>query len=162
MMFTNPSREDAWSLTRDEKVSMTFLTTTVSALAEAKDDLKDRLSKIEGGTELMDRLVADSGKLLTEVRRTIPEKQRVSMANTAKDFEIRLVPKLTPTRTTVVCQKEDFRKLVDAAQIKCRECVEDCDGCKRCDLYQLLTVVLPLDCYEGTMLCPYNMAEWGN
>ena len=102
MMFTNPSRDDAWSLTRDEKVSMTFLTTTVSALAEAKDDLKDRLSKIEGGTELMERLVADSGKLLTEVRRTIPEKQRVSMANTAKDFEIRLVPKLTPTRTTVV------------------------------------------------------------
>ena len=162
MMFTNPSRDDAWNLTRDEKISMTFLTTTVSALAEAKDDLKDRISKIEGGTELMDRLVEDSGKLLTEVRKTIPERQRLSMANTAKDFEIRLVPKMTPSRTTVVCQKEDFRKLVDAAQVKCRECVEDGENCKRCELYQLLTVVLPLDYYEGTMLCPYNLAEWGN
>ena len=33
---------------------------------------------------------------------------------------------------------------------------------KNCELYRLLTTILPLDKYEGTQLCPYNMATWGN
>ena len=162
MSFVKSSRTDAKELTRNEKMLITFLTNTVSALAETKDGLTDRVSMIEGGQEKLDRLVEDSLDLLNEVRLTIPENQRRSLARTAMDYEIRLTPKFTPSTHNVVVEKEDFRKLVDSAQVRCRECVDDSEECRKCDLFQLLTVVLPLDGYEGTMLCPYNMAEWAN
>ena len=162
MSFVKPSRTDAKELTRNEKMLITFLTNTVSALAETKDGLTERVSMIEGGQEKLNRLVEDSLDLLNEVRLTIPENQRRSLARTAKDYEIRLTPKFTPSTHNVVVEKEDFRKLVDSAQVRCRECVDDGEECRKCELYQLLTVVLPLDSYEGTMLCPYNMAEWAN
>jgi len=162
MSFAKPSRDDARNLTRTEKMLVTFLTNTVSALAETKDGLTERIAMIDGGQEMLDKLVADSLDLLEQVRLTIPEDQRRSLVRTAKDYEIRLTPKFTPASHNVVVEKEDFRKLVDAAQVKCRECIDDCDECRKCGLFKLLAVVLPLDSYEGTMLCPYNMAEWAN
>lgn len=162
MKFANPSRPDARDLTRTEKMTLTFLANTASSLAEVKDTMPDRIAMIDGGPELMDRLVKDSMELLTQLRMTVPERQRMSLANTARDYEIRLTPKFTPSTQNVIVQKEDFRKLVDAAQIKCVDCVDDSMECRKCELYQLLTVVLPLECYDGTMLCPYNMAEWAN
>ena len=162
MTFARPSRPDARELTRDEKMLITFLTNTVSALAETKDGLTARIGMIDGGRERLDRLVEESLDLLEDVRMTIPEKQRRSLARTAQDYEIRLTPKFTPSTHNVVVEKEDFRKLIDSAQVRCRECVEDNEECRKCDLYQLLTVVIPLDSYDGVMLCPYNMAEWGN
>ena len=160
--FAKPSRTDARELTRNEKMLVTYLTNTVSALSETKDGLYERVGMIDGGQEMLDRLVTDSLRLLDMVRETIPERQRRSLARTAADYEIRLTPKFTPMSHNVVVEKEDFRKMIDAAQVRCRECVDDCDECKKCDLYQLLTVVIPLDSYDGTMLCPYNMAEWAN
>lgn len=162
MTFKNPSREDAWNLTRTEKMSLTFLMNAASALAEAKDDLADRLGRIDGGRERMEKLVEESLSLLTDVRMTIPEKQRQNLANTAMDYEMRMVPKLTPTSTNVIVQKEEFRAMVDAAQEKCGACADLNEECGKCKLFRLLTVVLPLDSYDGTILCPYNRAEWGN
>lgn len=162
MRFANPSRKDAMELRRNEKTCLTFLTNAVSALAETKDEMQTRIAMIDGGQERIEKLVAESLELLNDVRMTIPERQRISLVNTAKDYEIRLVPKLKPGSHNVVVEKEDFRKMIDAAQVKCRECVDDCDECKACELYQLLTVVLPMDNYDGTMLCPYNMATWEN
>ena len=162
MRFVNPSRADAYDLTRREKASLQYLAHAVSALVEAKDDLKDRLVMIENGTERMAKLADEAISLLTEVRTTVPEKQRNSMVNTTKDYEIRLVPKFTPSTHNVVVQKEDFRELVDSAQTKCRECTLDNEECRQCKLYRLLVTVLPMDSYEGTFLCPYNMAEWEN
>lgn len=160
--FARPSREDAWDLTRNEKSAMLFLMNTVSELAEAKDKLAYRISKVDGGTETIDRLVTDSMELLERVRETIPERQRISLVNTAKDYQIRLIPKFTPSTHNVVVMKEDFRQLVDAAQIKCRECVDDYKECRKCKLFKLLTVILPLEAYDVTSLCPYNLAEWAN
>ena len=162
MRFVNPSREDAYDLTRNEKASLQYLAHAVSAMVGAKDDLKDRLSKVENGQDRMAYLADESIKLLTEVRMTVPEKQRKSMMNTTMDYEIRLVPKFTPTSHNVVVMKEDFKKLVDAAQVKCRDCTLDNEECRQCELYQLLVTTLPMDSYEGTFLCPYNMAEWEN
>lgn len=162
MRFANPSREDAMELRRNEKTCLTFLTNAVSALAETKDELSDRIAMIDGGQERIERLVTDSLDLLNDVRMTIPERQRLNLVNTARDYEIRLVPKLKPGSHNVIVEKEDFRRMVDAAQVKCRECVDDCEECKKCDLYQLLTVILPMDNYDGVMLCPYNMATWEN
>jgi len=160
--FVNPSRSDAKDLTRREKACLTFLMNAASALMEAKDDLSDRLTMIDGGQELMDTVANGAVKLLTEVRMTIPERQRTSLANTAKDYEMRLVPKMTPSKTCVVVQKEDFRHMVDAAQVKCRDCTEMNEDCHKCELFQLLQVVLPLEAYDTTFLCPYNTAEWEN
>ena len=162
MKLLMPSREDARELRRYEKTCLTFLTNAVSALTESKDDLKDRIAMIDGGPEMMERLVTDSLELLNQVRMTIPERQRINLINTAKDYDIRLVPKLTPGSNNVIVQKEEFRKMIDAAQVKCRDCVEDCDECRKCELYQLLITILPMDTYEGSMLCPYNLAEWEN
>ena len=160
--FVVPSRDDAWDVTRQEKMSILLLMNTVSAMLDSRDELKDRVSRIAGGTELMDTMVDSADKLLTEIRRTIPENQRVSINNISKDMEMRMVAKMTPSKTTVLVQKEDFRQLVDGAQVKCRECLDDSEQCKRCGLFKLLKNVVPLETYEGTMLCPYNMAGWEN
>ena len=162
MKFARPSRDDAWDLKRNEKTALTFLTNTVRALTDGKNVLAGRLSRIEDGQEMIDRLVADSHELLERVRETIPERQRLNLVRTANDYEIRLVPKYTPGTNNVVVQKDDFRQLVDAAQIKCRECIDDCNECRKCKLFKLLTVILPMDTYDGTLLCPYNLAEWEN
>ena len=161
-IFATPSREDAWDITRSEKMSILFLMNTVSAMMDSREELANRVSRIDGGKELMDTMVESSEKLLTEIRRTIPEDQRMSLNNISKDMEMRMVAKMTPSKTTVLVQKEDFRQLVDAAQVKCRECVDDSEQCKACKLFKLLKIVVPLETYEGTMLCPYNMAGWEN
>lgn len=161
MTFDPPSRADAWNMTRKEKQSLTFLMNMVSGLVYSKDDLSERLERIDGGKEMMEALADGGQKLLTEVRKTIPEPQRKSINNTALDYEMRLVPKLTPIGQNIIIQKDDMRTLVDAAQIKCRECVDSDEESRQCPLFQLLVRVLPLDSYEGTMLCPYNMAVWG-
>lgn len=160
--FLNPSREDAKDMTRREKACLTFLMNAASALMEAKDDLAERLKMIDGGQELMDTVADGAVELLTEIRMTIPERQRTSLSNTAKDYEMRLIPKMTPSKTCVVVQKEDFRSLVDAAQVKCSDCTELNENCGNCDLFRLLQTVLPLDAYDTTFLCPYNRAEWEN
>jgi len=160
--FVHPSREDAWDMTRREKSSLIFLMNATSAWVEAKDDLAERLTHIDGGPELMQTLVDGLIKLLTEIRMTIPVRQRTSLANTAKDYEMRMVPKMTPSKTNVVVEKEDFRELVNAAQVKCTECAELNENKKTCELFRLLQVVLPLDAYDTTFLCPYNRAEWEN
>lgn len=161
-MFVVPSREDAWDVKRQEKMSILFLMNTVSAMMDSRSELADRVSRIEGGKELMDTMVESADKLLTEIRRTIPEDQRRSINNISKDMEMRMVAKMTPAKTTVLVQKEDFRALVDAAQVKCRECTDDSEQCKACELFRLLKVVVPLETYDGTFLCPYNLAGWEN
>ena len=87
-MFATPSREDAWDITRSEKMSILFLMNTVSAMMDSREELADRVSRIDGGKELMDTMVESSEKLLTEIRRTIPENQRMSLNNISKDMEI--------------------------------------------------------------------------
>lgn len=160
--FVVPSRDDAWDVTRNEKMAILFLMNTVSAMMDARDDLNDRISRIDGGKELLDTMTDSAEKLLSEVRRTIPTDQRVSINNVSKDMEMRMVPKMTPSKTTVMVQKEDFRQLVDSAQVKCRECTDDSEECKTCGLFKLLKNVVPLERYDGTFLCPYNMAGWEN
>ena len=160
--FVNPSRADAWDMTRTEKCSLTYLANAASTLVDAKKDLADRLGRIEGGTERMNMLADECVKLLTEVRMTIPERQRTSLSNTVKDFEMRMVPKMTPSKTNVIVEKEDFRSLVDAAQYRCKNCADLNAESRNCDLFRLLQVILPLEGYDSTILCPYNRAEWEN
>ena len=160
--FAIPSRDDAWLVTRNEKLSILFLMNTVSAMMDSKGELADRISHIEGGPEAMESMCSQAEWILNEIRRTIPTEQRHNINNVSKDMEMRMVPKATPSKTMVLMQKEEFRSLVDAAQTKCHDCVDDNTECRKCKLFQLLTVILPMDAYDVGNLCPYNMAGWEN
>jgi hypothetical protein len=142
-------------------MSMIVLAYAATIFEDLKKDLADRLEMVEDGKERLMELSEKTDRLLQDVRLTIPENQRMNLQNTASDFEIRLSPKLTPYKTNIIMQKDEFKELVDIARTKCRECTEDDESCEACELFQLLTVLLPLEEYDG-MLCPYNLGEWGS
>ena len=158
----DPSVDGAVRLTRSEKMSMILLSYAATVLSDLRSELSDRLEIVENGSERMKELAVKSEELLNEIRRTVPMNQRMQLHNTASDFEMRLTPKATPTTTNVVMQKEEFRELVDYARATCKECTLDDNECEGCGLFQLLTVVLPMDEYHGQLLCPYNLGKWGN
>lgn len=158
----SPSRDDAVRINRAEKMAMIVLAYSCTILEDLKTDLHDRLGMIENGTERLNELSANADALLHDLRVTIPINQRMNLQNTAQDFEIRLSPKAAPCKTNVVMQKTEFKELVDYARSKCVDCMDSDEECGKCGLYQLLTVVLPLDNYHDGMLCPYNMGEWAN
>jgi len=157
-----PSRDDAVRMTRTEKMAMIVLAYVATVFDEMREELGERLTTVEEGTEKIEILAKISDELLHDLRATIPIEQRINLQNTAKDHEMRLVPKMTPTTTNVIMGKEEFRELVDHARAECRECTKDEKECGECSLFKLLTSVLPLDDYENGMLCPYNLGEWGN
>lgn len=158
----SPSREDAVRLNRQEKMGMIVLAYSATIVDDLQHEIRDRLAMVQDGEERMRKLSEETDSLLNDLRLTIPVNQRMSLQNTAQDYEIHLVPKATPSETSVVMQKEEFKELVDIARVKCRECTDDGDTCTKCRLYQLLTVLLPLDNYDNGLLCPYNMGEWAN
>lgn len=158
--FTVPSRDDAWPMKRAEKEEMMFFTNAVSILQHARENLKERLEKIEDGQEKADMLAEESLKLLEEIRMTIPEKQRANLYHMGLDMKMVIQPKYTPGGTSSVIPQDDFRELTEAAKIRCRECTKDNEECRECKLFQLFTAILPLNRYDGTFLCPYNLAEW--
>lgn len=158
--FLHPSREDAKPVTYKEKSSIMHLINQTSLLAEAKDDLTDRVEMIEGGPEMLRTLCETSEKLLDEVRLTIPEKQRLSINNVTRDSEMRLVPKMTPSNGQMLIGKDDFTELIDAARTKCHDCADTPEEAKRCKLYKLFLGVLSLDRYNDTYMCPYSQPEW--
>lgn len=157
-----PSREDAVRMTRTEKMAMLSMAHAATILDETQDELKNRLGMVERGAERLHALSEGADELLHDIRLTMPEEQRHHLQNTAMDYECRLVPKATPGSTNVIMGKEEFRELVDWARTKCRDCADSDEECTACRLYKLLTSVLPLDEYHNSLLCPYNLGEWGN
>ena len=157
-----PSREDAVRMTRTEKMSMIVLAYVATVFDEMREELRERLTMVEEGTEKIEILAKISDELLHDLRATIPIEQRINLENTAKDHEMRLVPKMTPSVTNVIMTKEEFRELVDHGRTECRDCTKDDKECGACGLFKILTSVLPLDDYDNGLLCPYNMGEWGN
>ncbi len=157
-----PSRPDAVRLRRNEKFAMMHMMYVATTLEDLQKDLADRLGMLENGSERMKTVAELADRLLTDLRVTVPEDQRVSMENTGKDYEMRLAPKMTPCGNNVIMTADEFRALVDAAREKCRECVMDDTECENCELYRLLTCVLPIDDYHSINLCPYNLGKWAN
>ena len=159
----NPSVKDAIRLTRNEKIAMMWLYQAATVLCELQNGLSDeRIGMVENGLERLKKLSEEVNQLVDDLRVTIPENQRMNIHNTSLDCEMRLTPKATPSSVSVVIQKEEFRDLVDHARVHCLTCTETDTECEECDLYKLLTSILPLDDYHSTYLCPYNMGEWKN
>lgn len=157
-----PSRDDAVRLTRIEKMAMLQLAYVATVLEELQNDLGDRLEKIDQGAEKMHVRASGSDEILNDLRLTVPMNQRMSLQNTAMDYEMRLTPKLTPMSTNVIMDKDEFKEIVDIARTKCHDCTEDSNTCTKCRLFKLLTSILPLEDYDGGLLCPYNLGEWAN
>lgn len=157
-----PSRDDAVRLTRTEKMAMLQLAYIATVFEELQTDMKDRLGMIDDGSLRMNGLAVESDQILNDLRMTIPMNQRMSLQNTAMDYEMRLAPKLTPMSTNVIMDKDEFKEIVDIARTKCHDCTEDSNTCTKCRLFKLLTSILPLEDYDGGLLCPYNLGEWAN
>lgn len=157
-----PSRDDAVRLTRIEKMAMLQLAYVATVLEELQTDLKDRLGMFINGEYKMSILSESADEILNDLRLTIPMNQRMSLQNTAMDYEMRLTPKLTPMSTNVIMDKDEFKEIVDIARTKCHDCTEDSNTCTKCRLFKLLTSILPLEDYDGGLLCPYNLGEWAN
>lgn len=158
----SPSREDAVRLNRQEKMGMIVMAYAATIMDDLQQEIRKRLEMIPDGAERMRKLSEETDALLNDLRMTIPVNQRMNLQNTAQDYEIHLLPKASPCETSVVMQKDEFKELVDLARVTCRECTHDDKSCEQCRLFQLLTVILPLDDYDNGLLCPYNMGEWAN
>ena len=160
--FAHDSRPDAVRMTRTEKMAMILLAHAATSLDDLQTDLADRLGMVDGGADRLKELSKKTDQLLDDLRRTVPENQRTHLQNTAMDYEMRLAPKMQPSVTNVLMSKEEFRELTDCARAKCADCTLDDTECEQCKLYCLLTSVLPMDDYHSGLLCPYNLATWGN
>lgn len=158
----DPSRPDAVRLRRNEKMAMLHLMYAVTILEDLQTDIGERLAMVENGMDRTNAIAKEADALLNEIRKTVPENQRMGIQNIADDYEIRLVPKATPGETNVIMAKEEFRQLVDCAKVKCMECTFDDEECEQCKLFKLLTSILPLDDYHSMNLCPYNLGKWKN
>ena len=157
-----PSRPDAVRLRRNEKLAVLHLMYAVSVFEDLPQDLCDRIGMVRDGPERTQEIIDKSNSLLDELRVTIPENQRNSIQNTADDYIIRLTPNSSPGETNIILTKDEYRNLVDCARVKCRECILDDTECEGCELFQLLTTILPLNDYHSLNLCPYNLGEWKN
>lgn len=154
------SRDDAMRMTRNEKILMLYMMHSVGIIECISTDMSERLSMIEKGQERAKKLCEDANALLEELRVTIPMNQRIGLENIAADNEIRIVPSATPSEKSVLLDKDSYKELVESARIRCRDCADDDFECEHCELYQLLTVISPMDNYNGLHLCPYNLARW--
>ena len=147
-------------LTRTEMHSVQWLMNALSSFRYAEEDLKTRLETIPDGTERLKQFNTNADKLFRDICGTIPEKQLKHLLGVAKDYEVRMVPKMMPKPTSVVLTRDEAMELVDAAQVKCKwDCVPDMDESRNCKLCKVFEAVVPLQQYNSVS-CPYWRAEW--
>lgn len=147
-------------LNRGEFEAIRSLLGAVSYTAHANDDLQKRLEMLPYGKQRMRMLVGGLRAMADDLIGTVPRGQCKQLRNTMQDMEMRMVPKLTGMTQNVIFEKDLAKGLIDAAMEKCRGCVEDSVGCRKCGLYKVLEGMLPLDNYGDGMICPYSVSEW--
>lgn len=152
--------EDCTRLMRSEMTAVRMLLAALSTAAYAKEDLSDRLECVPYGKERLRMAVGGLRAVCDDVIGTISKAQCKQIYGTMKDFEMRLLPKLTPLSTNIIMTKEQGKDLLECARWRCHDCVEDGEHCKECKLYKILEATTPLDDYGDGMLCPYALATW--
>ena len=128
------------------------------------EDMVSRLEMIPNGKRRMHMALGQMRSIVNDITGTIPVEQCKRIHGTMKDYESRLVPKFTPTHTSIVLEKDMAKMLVDYARAECKSCVKDGEECRQCKLYKLLVGVIPCDDYESgnRFLCPYSNSEWAD
>ena len=152
--------EDCERLRRTEMMAVRMLLAALSTASYAQDDLGDRLECIPNGAVRMRLSLGGLRAVADDIIGTISKAQAKQIWNTLKDFEMRVVPKLTPQSTNVILSRDEAKELIDCARWKCHSCVEDGTSCRKCRLYQLLEATTPLDDYGDQVVCPYALTDW--
>ena len=132
----------------------------LSTAAYVQDDLKDRLECIPDGNRRLRMAVGGLRAVCDDVIGTVSKAQAKQIYGTMRDYELRLVPKLTPASVNIMLTKEQGIELMDMAREKCHGCVEDGESCRECRLYKIFEATTPMDDYGDGLLCPYSLAEW--
>ena len=151
---------DCERLMRPEMTAVRMLLAALSTAAYAQTDLRARLECVPDGNRRLRMAVGQLRAVCDDVIGTITRQQAKQIYGTMKDFEMRLVPKLTPGSTNIIMTKEEGKDLLDCARWRCQACTEDGESCRSCRLYKILEATTPLDDYGATLICPYSLAEW--
>ena len=157
--YTLPD-EDCERLMRSELTAVRMLLAALSTAAYAQEDLHDRLECVPDGNRRLRLAVGGLRAVCDDLIGTISRSQCKQIYGTMKDFEMRLLPKLTPGSTNIIMTKEQGKDLLECARWKCHDCIEDGESCRKCQLYKLLEATTPMDDYGDGMICPYSLAEW--
>ena len=152
--------EDCERLNRTEMQAVRMMLAALSVAAYAEDDLKKRLECVPAGNRRMKMAVGGLRSVVNDLIGTISRNQCKQIYGTMRDFEMRLLPKLTPWSTNIIMTKDQGKELLDCARWQCHDCVKDGEEARKCKLYQLLEATTPMDDYGNGMLCPYALAEW--
>lgn len=152
--------KDCERLMRSEMTAVRMLLAALSTAAYAKDDLKARLECVPDGNRRLRLALGLLRAVCDDVVGTISLAQSRQILGTMKDYEMRLVPKLTPMSTNIIMTKEEGKDLLELAREKCVGCTEDGDSCRECKMYKLLEATTPMDDYGSGLICPYSLAKW--
>jgi hypothetical protein len=147
-------------LHRNEYTGLKMLLAFVSISAYAREDLQKRLECVPHGKERMNMAVGGLRSVCNDLIGTVSRAQCRQIMGTMRDYDVRLIPKLTPGSTNIIMTREAGKELIDLAREKCHGCTEDGDSCRKCRLYKILEGTTPLDSYGSGLICPYSLAEW--
>ena len=126
--------EDCERLNRIEMQSVRMLLAALSVAAYAEKDLADRLDCVPYGNRRMKMSVGGLRSVVNDLIGTISRSQCRQIKGAMNDFEMRLVPKLTPGSTNIIMTKEEGKDLLDCARWRCQACTEDGESCRSCRL----------------------------
>ena len=153
--------EECERLNRAEMNSVRWCLAAVNSVAYAKDDLQKRLERIPNGKRRWNLMLGQLRALLNDIIGTVPKKQCNTIKNVMNDMELRMVPKFSPGGNRVSMGVEDLSLLVNAAKKDyCLSCIRNGDECKKCELYQVLESIAPLNDWGSSTICPYMREDW--
>lgn len=148
-------------LTRNEMLAVRWCLNMASELNQAKGDLSRRLEAVPNGKQRLAMLAGGMNSLFTDIIGTVSDAQRKTLRNTARDYSVKLVPKMDIGRTCLAVDKQDFHELVNCAQQRCAFCTKTGNEARQCKLYNLLEAYVPLDDYgDDDLFCPYMDKTW--
>lgn len=149
-------------LLRPELIAVRMLLASLSSASYAKEDLQKRLECVPDGNRRLRLALGGLKAVCDDLVGTITSQQAKQLLGTMKDYEMRLVPKLTPLSENILLTKEQGKDLIDCAREMCNVCTRDGHTCRECRLYKLLEATTPLDHYGDDIMCPYSLATWEN
>lgn len=155
--------EDCERLNSTEMRAVRWSLAAENSVSYAQRDLEKRLECIPEGKRRWRLMLGQLRALCNDLIGTIPVKQCKTIRNVMNDMELRMVPKGTKHDTRVVLDAKDLGYLVTLAKKEmCTSCILTDDECRRCELYKILEIAVPLDDYGDGTICPYNMLNWIN
>lgn len=149
-------------LTRVHRSALIILICLETLTDDCEKDLEGRMDDREAWAEKARSAKAILHGMADDIFRTMTEEQLRYLTKTARDYELRLTPRMTPETGNMIVPKETLRTLVDAAQNRCVDCFKTEAESRGCKLQRLLAMLIPMDNYEDTGLCVFNNKEWEN